>query len=73
MTWDQYLRKLRWNMSYLQEVQDPQRAVAACARLMQERFPGPYVLTYAYEKGRLEIHPYFQDPDEEVMWHLRFG
>lgn len=73
-TWHEYIQKIEANAIFeVWGTHDAESVVEGYHRLMQERYPGPYVLTYAREQGRIEIHPYFQDPEEELMWKLRFG
>lgn len=72
-TWREFLDKVELDAETMWSGQSPQAVVERCAEYMQQQYPGPYVLTYSYEKYRLEIHPYFQDPNEELMWHLKWG
>lgn len=69
--WHGYIHKVERNLIWSSKT--VHGLMVDLERSMQERYPGPYVLTYVHENGKLEIHPWFQDPQEELMWKLRWG
>jgi hypothetical protein len=70
--WDVWLDKVSKNLMY-PLTQYEQIFIETISKHMQERYPGPYALTYWGENGRVKLYPYFQDPEEEILWKLRWG
>jgi hypothetical protein len=69
-SWHEYLHKLNQNSRYRW---DSQPEADICYKLMQERYPGPYAMPWQQVNGKFEIYLHFNDPEEELMWKLRWS
>jgi hypothetical protein len=70
--WNVWLDKVSKNLMYPVTAFE-QDFIEIISKRMQERYPGPYALTYWGEHGQVKFYPHFQDPEEEILWMLRWG
>jgi hypothetical protein len=80
VTWrdylDYYSRQSMLGTQSLEQKLNLDRTLAECAHeALQRRWPGPYQVEEYYNtsKGRFDFRLKFQDPQEEVIWLLRWA
>jgi hypothetical protein len=71
--WHEYLHKLNQNFQWGFPGKSPDEMADFCYKQMQERYPGTYAMPWVNQAGGFKIYMHFNDPEEELMWKLRWS
>ncbi len=77
ITWQQYLQHLsRQYTSWIKLGQQCEGdGIADINELMQQKFPGPYIIREQYnvERGLFEVEMKFEDKNQELLWKIKWS
>jgi hypothetical protein len=72
-SWERLIDQINRGLLNDVEIISKESLLELCEGRIQRSFPGPYQVILCKENGAYRVALRFDDPEEEIMWKLRWG